>query len=63
MEFSYFDNCVHRWCKAYDEEIPFMDTDTLTNAVCCEKFNKAKKGKISKAKCLKKEDYLRRHPE
>jgi hypothetical protein len=36
---------------------------SLVNVEICEMFNKSKKGNISKAKYLSKEDYLRRYPE
>jgi len=62
MEFSYFDDSVHRWCKEYDAPIQW-NKSTLTPGFVCPKLRKAKKGRISKAKYLDKTTYLRKYPE
>lgn len=61
LDFAYFDNEVHRWCRAWQK--PLKTTGSLTGNAFCDKLNRAKKGKVSKARYLDKEDYLRRHPE
>jgi len=60
MEFSYFDDSVHRWCKVFDSALTGMTDLTATNY--CVKFNHPK-GSKKKAKYLSKTDYLRKYPE
>ena len=63
MEFSHFDDCVHRWCKGFDLPLISMDIDDLTaKQAHCRKFNH-KKGSKKKAKYLRKHDYERKYPE
>lgn len=63
MEFSYFDNSVHRWCNAHDAPLDCMDIDDLTKKQAhCEKYNHPK-GSKKKAKYLSKADYLRKYHE
>lgn len=58
MEYSYFDDSVNRWCKAFDARIEGMSN--LADNKSCKFFKKAPKGK---AKYLRKEEYLRKYPE
>ncbi len=59
MEFSYYDNSVHRWCKGFDEELTGMSSLT-EKLVGCDKYNHPK-GSKKKAKYLVKTDYIRKH--
>jgi len=61
MEYSYFDDAVHRWCKGYECSLIFLDVDDLKEKKTkCPKFVKAKKGK---AKFIDKAKYLARYNE
>lgn len=61
MEYSYFDNCVHRYCKAYDCILTGMSD--LQKSIHCNRFNRGKKGSKKKSTFLKKEEYLGKYPE
>lgn len=58
MDFSYFDNEVHRWCKAYDAKIEGMSSLTETNH--CDRYYHPK-GSKKKSRYLRKEEYLRKY--
>lgn len=60
MEFSYFDNCVHRWCRASNSALVDMIDLTATNY--CDRFNHPK-GSVKRAKCLDKNKYQERYGE
>lgn len=63
MEYSYFDNCVHRYCKAFDCSMNFLDVASLKEKrVGCSKYNH-KRGSKKKSKYLVKTEYLRKYPE
>ena len=63
MEFSYFDDSVHRFCKGYDKPLIEMDiADLKKRSAHCEKYNHPK-GSKKKAKYIDKAKYLLRHPE
>lgn len=61
MVFSYFGDEVHRWCKA--KQMPIEDFEGIIGTTMCDVFNKAKKGRISKAKYLDQAKYSARYPE
>ena len=60
MEFSYFDDEVHRFCRAFNS--PLVDMTDLNLAGYCKEFNHPR-GSKKKSKYLDKTTYLRRHPE
>lgn len=60
MDFSYFDDCVHRWCKAFD--VALTEMVDLKESHWCKKYNHPK-GSKKKAKYLDKAEYLMRYPE
>ncbi len=63
MEFSYFDDGVHRWCKGFDSALTAMDVESLKiKREQCKKYNHPK-GSKKKAKYLGQHDYLRKYPE
>ena len=63
MDFSYFDDCVHRWCRGFNSALVSMDVESLKiRRVQCKKYNHPK-GSKKKAKFLDKAKYLQRYPE
>lgn len=59
MEFSYYDDCVHRYCKAY--KAPLEGMSSLTGKIeTCDKYNH-KKGSKKKSKYLRGVDYKRKY--
>lgn len=59
MEFSYYDDSVHRYCKAYKAPITGMSS-LAERVVGCKKYNHPK-GSKKKAKYLRGVDYKRKY--
>jgi hypothetical protein len=58
MEFTYYDDAVHRWCKFHNSKLTGISK--LGGNVQCNGFDMAARGQ---AKCLKKEEYFRKYNE
>ena len=61
MEYSYFYDCVHRWCKAYNAPLEGMN-DLTKPTEKCDKYNHPK-GSKKKSKFIDKAKYTSRYPE
>jgi hypothetical protein len=60
MEFSYFNNEVHRWCKAHKQKITGIGSLTKPKKGHCKEYNHPK-GSKKRAKYIDEAKYRMRY--